>query len=112
MPPPNSGFAALTDDEKMTIARWIDLGAPITAQGDPTYKGYFADEIKPTLTMSLPKSGSNAGPMSTVRIGMFDAYSGIDATSLSVTANFTVNGIAAGGNSPSDSSRPISRFGR
>ena len=29
MPPPGSGVPALTQDEKMTIARWIDLGAPI-----------------------------------------------------------------------------------
>ena len=28
MPPPASGVPPLTDDEKMTIARWIDLGAP------------------------------------------------------------------------------------
>jgi hypothetical protein len=96
MPPPNSGFPPLTDDQKMTIARWIDLGAPITAQGDPTYKGYFADEIKPTLTVSSPRSGLNAGPLSVIRIGMFDAYSGIDRSSLSVTTNFAVNGNPAG----------------
>jgi len=96
MPPPNSGVPALSEDEKMTIARWIDLGAPITAQGDPTYKGYFADEIKPTLTVSSPRAGSNAGPLTTISVGMFDAYSGINAASLSVAANFPVNGLAAG----------------
>ena len=96
MPPPNSGVPPLTEDEKMTIARWIDLGAPITAQGDPSYKGYFADEIKPALTVSSPRSGQNLGPLATIRIGMFDAYSGINVSSLSVIANFSVNGKPAG----------------
>src|SRR5438132_7537926 len=80
----------------MTIARWIDLGAPITAQGDPSYKGYFADEIKPTLTVSSPRAGTSGGPLGAIRIGMFDAYSGIAAGSLSVIANFVVNGNPAG----------------
>ncbi len=29
MPPPGSGVPPLSDDEKMTFARWIDLGCPI-----------------------------------------------------------------------------------
>ncbi|HEY6250047.1 MAG TPA: hypothetical protein VI685_08800, partial [Candidatus Angelobacter sp.] len=95
MPPPNSGVAPLTDDEKMTIARWIDLGAPITGS-DPSYKGYFADEIKPTIALSSPRSGTIPGPLNQIRIGMFDAYSGINASSLSVTTNFAVNGNPAG----------------
>jgi hypothetical protein len=96
MPPPGSGVPALTEDEKMTIARWIDLGAPITQQGDPAYKGYFADEIEPVVALASPRAGANAGPLTSIRIGMFDAYSGIDRSSLSVTANFPVNGNAAG----------------
>jgi hypothetical protein len=96
MPPPNAGVPPLSADDMMTIARWIDLGAPITEQGDPSYKGYFADEIKPTLTVSAPRSGSNGAPLTAIRIGMFDAYSGINATSLSVVANFAVNGQAPG----------------
>src|SRR5581483_7500208 len=87
MPPPGSGVQALSEDEKMTIARWIDLGAPITAQGDPTYKGYFADEIKPTVALSSPRAGANAAPLNVIRVGLFDAYSGINVSSLSVTTN-------------------------
>jgi Hydrazine synthase alpha subunit middle domain/Dockerin type I domain len=94
MPPSNSGVAALTDDEKMTFARWIDLGAPISSQ-DPSYKGYFADELKPVLTMSSPRSGSN-GSLNSIRVGVFDAYSGIAPGTLSVVANFPVNGTPAG----------------
>jgi hypothetical protein len=96
MPPPGSGIPALSEDEKMTIARWIDLGAPITAQGNGSYKGYFADEIKPTLALSSPRAGVNPSQLTTIRLGMFDAYSGINAASLSVIANFAVNGQPAG----------------
>ena len=95
MPPPGSGVPPLTDDEKMTIARWIDLGAPITRQGD-VYKGFFADEVKPTLTVSSPRAGLNAGAVDVIRIGVFDAYSGIDRNSLSVVADFAVNGQPSG----------------
>ena len=96
MPPPGSGVPPLTEDEKMTIARWIDLGAPITAQGDPAYKGYFADELKPVVTLSSPRAGQNNTALGAIRLGLFDAYSGIDAASLSVTTNFAVNGNPAG----------------
>lgn len=96
MPPPGASVPALTEEEKRTFARWIDLGAPVTAQGDASYKGYFADELKPVLTLSSPRAGVGTQPLQTLRVGMFDAYSGIDAASLSVTANFAVNGSAAG----------------
>ena len=29
MPPPGSGVPALSEDEKITFARWVDLGCPI-----------------------------------------------------------------------------------
>lgn len=95
MPPPGSSVPGLTEDEKMTIARWIDLGAAISAN-DPPYKGYFADELKPVVALASPRAGLNTAPITTIRIGMFDAYSGIDPASLSVTVNFAVNGNAAG----------------
>ena len=51
MPPPGSSVPPLSEDEKMPIARWIDLGCPIdTAQtdGSPGY-GWFLDDLRPTL---------------------------------------------------------------
>ena len=98
MPPPDSGLPPLSDDEKMTIARWIDLGCPISS-GDPQLRqnNFFADHIKPVLSLSLPRSGRNTEPLRMIRIGMYDANSGLDARSLSVTANFAVNGKAEGG---------------
>jgi hypothetical protein len=86
----------LTEDEKMTIARWIDLGCPISSQ-DPAIQasGWFADELRPTLTLSSPRPGVNPQVLQTIRIGAYDSYSGIDRTSLSVIASFPINGKAA-----------------
>ncbi|MCP5115478.1 MAG: hypothetical protein GY953_32020, partial [bacterium] len=97
MPPPGSGVPALSEDEKRTIARWIDLGSPINSgeeTGDGAY-GWFLDDLRPTLTVSLPRSGSNPDPVDQVRFGLADNYSGIDLATLSVTASFAVAGRPA-----------------
>jgi len=97
MPPPGSGIPPLTDDEKMTIARWIDLGCPVSSQDAELSKGgWFADELKPTLHVQSPRAGGNTQALSVIRIGMYDSYSGLDRSSLSVIANFGVNGKSAG----------------
>lgn len=95
MPPP--GSPQLTADERMLIARWIDLGAPIdTAHGTPSEPyGWFLDDLRPTLTIQSPRPGFNLDP-DLLRFGMADANSGLDATSLSVTADFMVEGRAPG----------------
>ena len=96
MPPPGSGVPPLTIDEKMTIARWIDLDAPINAgDGGVTTYGWFLDEIRPTLEVSLPRAGTTPGPLAMIRIGVADAH-GVAPGSLSVTADFPVAGRAAG----------------
>ncbi len=94
MPPPGSGVPALSEDEKMLIARWIDLGCPIDYLGS-TY-GWLLDDLRPALEVSLPRPGANDGPLNQIRIGMADADSGIDAASLSVTADIVVEGRAPG----------------
>ena len=98
MPPPDSGIAPLTEDQKTTIARWIDLGCPIdTAVGTSGEAyGWFLDDQRPTLTVSAPRPRANPGPLTELRFGMADAYSGLDLTTLSVTADFPVEGRAAG----------------
>jgi uncharacterized repeat protein (TIGR01451 family) len=98
MPPPNSGVPPLTYEEKQLIARWIDLGAPINTgeqweQGD---FGWFLDTQRPTLAVSLPRPGVNAAPLTMIRVGVADAYTGIDPTSLSITADIPLAGRAAG----------------
>jgi hypothetical protein len=96
MPPPGSGVPPLTIDEKMTIARWIDLGAPINVGDDgATEYGWFLDEVRPTLEMSLPRPGTTPGPLGTIRVGVADAH-GILPGSLSITADFPVAGRAPG----------------
>lgn len=98
MPPVGSGVPALSDDEKITIARWIDLGAPIdTGAGTANAAfGWFLDDLRPTLTVSSPRPGFNATPVTAIRFGVADANSGIDLATLSVKATFAVAGRAAG----------------
>ena len=97
MPPPGSGVPPLSDDEKMTLARWIDLGAPINwGDGGTTAYGWFLDDLRPSLNVSSPRPGANPAPLTTIRLGAADAHSGVDWTTLSITADFAVNGRPAG----------------
>lgn len=96
MPPPASGLA-LTHGEKMAFVRWVDLGCPINnGQGSAANFGWFLDDVRPTLDVSLPRPGTGVLPLTAIRFGMADAYTGINSTSLSVTATVPVNGRAAG----------------
>jgi len=97
MPPTGSGVPSLTIDEKMTFARWIDLGCPINwGSNGTTPWGWFLDEIRPTVALTVPPPGRSDGPLSQIFIGVGDAYTGLDLPTLSVTANFGVNGRNAG----------------
>jgi hypothetical protein len=96
--------APLTDEERRTIVRWIDLGCPIDL--DPQYDpksatarsfGWMGDDQRPTLALTYPAAGKNAA-VSRILIGMADAYSGLDRSSFQVTADFAINGVAAGEN--------------
>ena len=59
--------APLTDEDRLTIVRWIDLGCPIDLHFDPenpereTY-GWMCDDNRPTLTLTYPKAGANPAP--------------------------------------------------
>ncbi len=97
MPPPGSGFLPLTEDEKMTFGRWVDLGMPITPQDNVARDfGWFADDLRPTLHLSLPAAGGSTNPLETIRLGAHDYYSGLDLQSLSVIADFPIDGRAPG----------------
>jgi hypothetical protein len=97
MPPPGSGVPELTIDEKMTFARWIDLGCPInTGSGGATPWGWFLDEIRPTVALSSPAPRRNQDPVASIVVGVADAYTGIDLSTLTMRASFAVNGRAAG----------------
>jgi len=92
MPPPDSGVPGLSEDEKMLIARWIDLGCPINLGS----YGWFLDDLRPTLTVNRPRANRNSQPLSEIRVGFADGHSGIKSNSLSIKADFSVNGLAPG----------------
>jgi hypothetical protein len=98
MPPLDSGYPPLSADEKMLFARWVDLGAPISQypEGTPKQPGWFLDDLRPTLTVTTPYAGLNDAGLNEIRLGAFDYYSGLDRSSLSVQADFAINGRPAG----------------
>jgi hypothetical protein len=108
MPPPEAvkegKVKALSDEDRRTIVRWIDLGCPIDL--DPAYDpakpdsrsyGWLGDDQRPTLTLTYPQPGVNAA-VDRILIGMTDAYSGIDAATFTVTADLAIDGTRPGDN--------------
>jgi hypothetical protein len=88
----------LSEGEKMTIARWIDLGCPINSgeeSGDGDW-GWFLDDQRPTLTVSQPRPGETAEALTAIRFGVADAYTGVDLATLSVKTDFPVAGRPPG----------------
>jgi hypothetical protein len=79
----------LTEQEKRTIATWIDLGAPIDGGA------YFADEQRPIVTVSSPRARS---PLTSIRVGLHDVGRGLDLASLSITATVPLGNQPAGTN--------------
>jgi hypothetical protein len=103
MPPPEAVKAGkvkpLSDEDRLTLIRWIDLGCPIDLTYEPGKKtgheGWFADRTLPTLTVTVPKAGENR-ELSRIVIGMDDRYAGLDRGSFRVTADFAIDGVEAG----------------
>ena len=98
MPPPGSGLT-LTWDERMKIARWIDLGAPIDLMqyARRPYAGYFEDDLRPTLSL-VPVNTPDNNTLTRFVIGAYDLESGIDPATLSLTLDRAVGSVAAGTN--------------
>ncbi|MBS1812226.1 MAG: PD40 domain-containing protein [Acidobacteria bacterium] len=104
MPPPNSGLT-LTWDERMKIARWIDIGCPIDlttpnmAVGWKTYAAFLEDDLRPTLSL-IPSvaEATKARRLSRFVIGAYDLESGINPATLSVTMDRAVGNFPAGTN--------------
>jgi hypothetical protein len=95
--------AALTDEDRRTLARWIDLGCPIDLAFDPAKPGergvggWWFDDQRPTLTLTEPKAGGHE-PITRILVGMYDYDTGLDLNSLTVTADFPLAGVAPGDN--------------
>src|SRR6185436_17602774 len=57
--------APLTDEDRFTLVRWIDLGCPIDLdydrrQPDARQFGWMLDDNRPTLALTSPQPGANA----------------------------------------------------
>jgi len=90
------GVAGMTFDEKMTLARWIDLGAPIDL-GTPW--GFLEDDLRPTLVLRPSVAAARAaGALDALQIAAFDAESGVVPASLTVTCNLRLGPNAPGAN--------------
>jgi hypothetical protein len=104
MPPPEAVKAGkvkpLSDEDRRTLVRWIDLGCPIDLDYDPQHpeergRGWMLDDQRPTLTLTYPRPGANAS-LSRILVGMFDYGTGLEVGSLRVVADFEIDGVPAG----------------
>ncbi|HEY7313135.1 MAG TPA: hypothetical protein VH643_27550 [Gemmataceae bacterium] len=92
--------APLTDEDRLTLVRWIDLGCPIDFDYDAAHPeqrglGWMGDDNRPTLTLTYPRAGNNES-LKRILVGMNDYYSGLDMSSFHVTADFALDGATAG----------------
>jgi hypothetical protein len=90
----------LTDEDRRTLVRWIDLGCPIDFDYDPKQPdrrsyGFACDDTRPTLTLTEPTPGANK-QLSRLLVGMYDYYSRLDMKSFRATADFDLDGVPAG----------------
>ncbi len=106
MPPPEAVKAGkvkpLSDEDRRTLVRWIDLGCPIDLDFDPKHPeargyGWMLDDNRPTLALTLPAAGKN-GELRRMLVGMHDYGSGLDLKTFSVTADFAIDGVPPGQN--------------
>lgn len=91
----------LSDEDRLTLVRWIDLGCPIdltsaTEPEKPT-AGWALDDQRPTLTVTYPTPVKNE-KFDRILIGAHDYGSGLDMATLEVTADFAINGAEPGVN--------------
>jgi hypothetical protein len=93
----------LSEEDRLTLVRWIDLGCPLDRDYDPEHPekrgtGWMVDDYRPTLAVTSPRAGANGEPLNRLLIGLHDYYSGLDMDSLVVTADFDVDDVPAGEN--------------
>jgi hypothetical protein len=94
--PAGVGVPGMTNEEKLTLARWVDLGAPIDL-GTPW--GYLEDDLRPTLVLRPSLQAARAaGGFDTLEIAAFDVESGVVPASLTVTCNLRLGTFAPGAN--------------
>jgi hypothetical protein len=94
--------APLTDEDRRTLFRWIDLGCPVdrdvkSAKPQVARGGWLLDEQRPTLALTYPRAGANEA-LTRILVGMHDYHTGLDMDSFAVVADFLLDRIAAGEN--------------
>jgi hypothetical protein len=98
--PAGLGVAGLTGEQKLTLARWVDLGAPIdlsSAGASPW--GFLEDDLRPALVLRPSVARARqAGFVDVLEIAAFDVESGAVPSSLAVTCNLRLGGFAPGAN--------------
>jgi hypothetical protein len=98
MPPPEAVKAGkvkpLSDEDRLTLVRWIDLGCPIDLDR-ASGRGWALDDQRPTLTLASPRAGGNES-LTRLLVGMYDYGTGLDEGSFHVVADFPIDGTAAG----------------
>ena len=92
----------LSDEDRRTLVRWIDLGCPIDLDYNPAKpnqrgKGWMLDDNRPVLTITEPAAGPNS-TLNRILIGVHDYYTGLDMDSFQVTADFPLQDIPTGQN--------------
>jgi hypothetical protein len=100
--PPREAKHQLTDEDRRTITRWIDLGCPIDLDYDPKNPehrgfGWQLDDQRPTVALQLPQRGA-IPELNTIRFGLYDHGSGLNLKSLLVVSNGELDGVPAGEN--------------
>jgi hydrazine synthase alpha subunit-like protein len=94
--PDGVGVAGMTTAEKMTLARWIDLGAGIQL-GSPW--GFLEDDLRSTLVLRPSAEEALAtGTVAALEIAAFDVESGVVGGSLEVVADVPLGPFPAGSN--------------
>jgi hypothetical protein len=115
MPPPQSvtgtysspggkkiKVAPLSDEDRLTLVRWVDLGCPIDLDYDPAKPdarglGWMLDDQRPTMTVTAPQPGLNP-PLTRILVGMHDYGTGLNMDSFQAVASVAMDGVAAGQN--------------
>jgi hypothetical protein len=106
MPPPEAvkaGQAApLSDEDRLTLVRWVDLGCPIDLTYDPKNPdqretGWFLDDQRPTMALTYPRAGANKS-LDRILIGVYDLGTGLDMKSFQVKADVSLDGVSSGRN--------------
>lgn len=76
----------LSDKEKRTIARWVDMGGPIDFPQTDGF-GYTDDSQLPIIHLSSPTLGTNERDIDVI-FGLHDAKSGIDEASINISFEY------------------------